>query len=92
MRDRRRITFTAAELAAIQHGVALRIDVCLFEVGRARDRKSRNFWATECAHLIAAYRKTYAYPSGKSLVEQIANRFSERLGNSLLGWDERHEG
>lgn len=92
MKDRRRITFTTGELAAIQHALATRIDVMHFRMTTARTRDARNFHATECAHAIAGYRKAYAYPSGKSLTIQIANRYSERLGEALVRWDEQHGG
>lgn len=90
MKDRRRITFTTGELAAIQHALATRIDACMFRITTARTREARNFHATECTHAIAGYRKAYAYPSGKSLTTQIANKYSERLGNALIAWDEVH--
>lgn len=92
MKDIRRIIFTTGELAAIQHALATRIDVCMFRITTARTRDARNFHATECAHAIAAYRRAYVYPSDKSLTTQIANRYSERLSEALIRWDEQHGG
>jgi hypothetical protein len=90
MTGKRRITFRATELLQMQHALASRIDVCMFEIGRSRTRDERNAWAMQCAYTIAAYRKSYGYPSSKSLVEQIANRQSERLARALMVWDEQH--
>lgn len=90
MNDRRRITFTPSELGVVQHSLSTRIDVLLFRVAKARERATRNIHAAECAHAIAAYRKTYAYPSGKGITGQIADRQAQRLVNTLARWEEHH--
>lgn len=90
MADKRRITLTSYQLVNIQRALETRIEMCIFRVGTARDDKRAELWASECAHSIGAYRKTYAYPSGKVKSGQIADRYLSRLMSSIKARTERH--
>lgn len=90
MRDRRRITLTSYQLVNIQRALETRIGMCNFRVTTANERSRMELWATEAAHCIAAYRKTYAYPSGAAKSSQIADRFLQALTRNVEEWERRH--
>lgn len=92
MKDRRRITLTSYQLVNIQRALETRIEVCLFRVGTAKERGRLELWATECAHCISAYRRTYAYPSGEAKSSQIADRYLQKLRSKVEEWGKRHGG
>lgn len=90
MADKRRVTLTSYQLVNIQRALETRIEMCIFRVGSSRDDKRAELWAGECAHSIAAYRRTHAYPSGEAKSGQIANRYLDRLMIAIKARNDRH--
>lgn len=84
MQDRRYPRYTRREMQQVETALRNRVRYTLSQLREAKTRDSGIFWARESAAAIAAYRKSWSYPSSRAHVNDAADHFGTLLSEMIL--------